>query len=164
MVRLANSTRVDGGLVKVEMHGFKDASAFLWGTRGRAKDLRPVWPAVGDVIATSMHQQFTSAGAAGGRPWKPLNPDYLSWKIKNGYDPRTLVKTGAMMQQFTSRPMGHERHLKARGEFGVTTPYYKFHHLGTKHMSQRRVLFSFEPHSTRIARKVGAYIAHGVVG
>jgi len=26
--------------------------------------------------------------------WEPLKQDYLDWKVKHGYDPRTLVATG----------------------------------------------------------------------
>lgn len=100
-------------------------------TSKRAKDISPIWPKVGSYLSRANAKQFTSKGSYYGTPWKPLNPDYAHWKLRNGYGRRTLVLTGAMKASFTSRPMSIERYYKKSAVFGSNNELAIFHQYGT---------------------------------
>lgn len=128
----------------------------------RAADLTPVWDEVGDTVSDAMHQQFRTAGAFGGKKWAPLKPEYLQWKIRHGYSPETLIKTGTLQSSLISRPMSIEVHEGTSATFGSSVGYFKFHQKGTRYMPMRKVLFWFQPMTRRVQRKLVAYIVDGV--
>lgn len=132
----------------------------------RTKNLTPVWKTVGSYLAMANRKQFATHGAYYGTPWKPLKPDYLQWKIKNGYSRKTLVQTGSMKASFTSRPMTIEKYYPKKAEFGSNHPLAKFHHNGTHRNGKRaippRKIMSKNKQVTKAVRSIIAdYIVNG---
>lgn len=125
----------------VEIEGDRLVMQLLSEMVDRTKDVSPAWPKVGDVIAGYMSEQFDSQGVKlTGGPWAPLNPDYLSWKIAKGFDPRILHQTGAMRASLTSRPMDIEEYQPQTARFGTRDEKAPFHQNGTQHMPQRKIM------------------------
>lgn len=105
----------------------------------RVQNPEPAWRKMGSYFAAANRRQFSTHGMYYGTPWKPLKPDYLQWKIKNGYSRRTLVKTGSMRVSFTSRPMAIERYYKDSAVFGSNHEIAPFQHYGTFRNGKRAI-------------------------
>ncbi len=103
----------------------------------RVQNPTPAWRKVGSYLAAANRKQFATEGAYYGKPWRPLKPDYLQWKIKSGYSRKTLVRTGAMRASFVSRPMDIEQYRGKTAVFGSDHPLAKFHHYGTQRNGKR---------------------------
>lgn len=146
----------------MQVLGIERVKRRLGSARDRSRDVRPAWAAVGDDVADAMAMQFMTAGAAAGRPWAPLNPDYLAWKVAHNYDPRTLHRTRRMRDSLVSRPMDIEEYHAEYADFGSSDEKLPFHQYGTSRMPQREVLFWHEPLITRTVRRVRNYIVTGV--
>lgn len=97
----------------------------------RVKNMTPMWRKVGSYIAAVNRRQFATEGAYLGKPWKPLKPEYLQWKVKAGYSKKTLVQTGSMRATFVSRPMLVEQYANKSALFGSTHPLAPYHQYGT---------------------------------
>lgn len=91
-----------------------------------------VWRRVGSYLSMSIRRQFATEGSYHGRPWRPLKPDYLQWKIRNGYSRKTLVQTGAMKASFVSRPMSIEKYYGKYAVYGSDNELAKYHQYGTR--------------------------------
>lgn len=148
--------------------GIDETRQLLRGMAHRAGDLRPVWPVIGDAVAGEAALMFRTGGASAGRPWAPLTPRYRAWKIKKHYDPRTLIRTGAMMRSLTSRPMGIENHAATYAEFGTRDPNLHWHEHGTRKMPARPVMrpladvvFRRDPIATMVGDLIAAHIVEG---
>lgn len=116
-----------------------DVSMDLKGVARRVKRPLPALRQVGSFIAASNRRQFATHGAYYGKPWKPLQPDYLQWKIRNGYSRRTLVMTGDMRVSFVSRPMSIEKYYGDSATFGSDHWLAKFHQYGTYRNGRRAI-------------------------
>jgi len=115
----------------------KDTAMHIRQIGDRARDLRPIWPGVGDDVRHAMVRQFATEGAYLGKPWKPTSPGYVQWKVRHGLDPQLLVATGRLLRSLTSRPMGVERYNAHSATFGSDVPYARFHQHGTRYMPAR---------------------------
>jgi len=51
---------------------------------------------------------FKSEGRYLGVEWKPLKPEYLSWKIKKGFSEKKLHKTTTLARSFTYQVQNHK--------------------------------------------------------
>lgn len=91
-----------------------------------------MWRRVGSYLSMVNRKQFSTEGSYHGKPWRPLKPDYLQWKIKNGYSRKTLVQTGAMKASFTSRPMSIEKYYGKTAVFGSDNELAAYHQYGTR--------------------------------
>ena len=116
-----------------------DATIRIRAMRTRLKDMTPMWAKVGSYIAQVNRRQFATHGGYLGKPWKPLKPDYLQWKISEGYSKRTLVQTGGMRASFVSRPMSVEDYNGDTATFGSNHPLAKFHQHGTHRNGKRAI-------------------------
>jgi phage gpG-like protein len=94
-----------------------------------------MWPLVGDEIADHVEMQFATQGAHFGRPWKPLTPEYVKWRGSAG---PILVRSGAMKNTLTGRPMDIERYFGSYAEFGSNDDKAVWHQFGT-HRNGKRV-------------------------
>lgn len=90
------------------------------------------WPRVGRYLSITTNKQFATKGAYLGTPWAPLQPDYLLWKVANGYPRATLVMRGDLKQSLTGRPMGIERYNGKSAVFGSGDRKFIWHQKGTK--------------------------------
>ena len=150
----------------MSQRGIRQAARRLREIGDRAGNLTPAWPGVGGVVAAHMTQQFATAGAAGGRPWKPLNPKYRAWKIRKGFSGDTLIKTGAMRATLTSRPMGIEEYHADHAYFGTRDPKASWHQRGHKRptpLPKREILFPTDRMQRDITSVLADYIMRGQV-
>ena len=105
----------------------------------RARSPEKAWPKVGSYLSAVNRRQFATNGGYLGTPWKPLKPDYLLWKVREGYSSHTLIQTGAMRLSFTSRPMAIEVYSGNKARFGSDHPLAAFHQRGTHRNGKRAV-------------------------
>jgi hypothetical protein len=117
------------------------------------------WASVGDVIAAAMTKHFDTEGMhLMGRPWAPLSPPYLGWKIARGLDPRRLHATGDMRASLTGRPMAIEEYFPHRARFGTDDPKARFHQGGTRHMPARVIINVTEDLADDVNSVLATYI------
>lgn len=147
----------------VSVHGLSAAARRVAEIGRRSRDLRPAWPSVGDFMARTAAEQFATGGARLGKPWAPLSPPYLRWKIKHGFDPRILIQTGEMRDSYVSRPMSVEDYRRKEASFGSDDPKAEFHQYGTRNMPARPVLFRTPEVDATVANVLAHYIATGRV-
>lgn len=128
-------------LLHAKIKGDRRVKQLLSEMVDRTNGVELAWPGVGDVIADNLDKQFETEGNHFlGRRWAPLKPAYLRWKIRNGYDPRRLHKTGAMRASLTSRPMAVEIYRPTSATFGTNDEKAAFHQDGTKFMARRQII------------------------
>jgi phage virion morphogenesis protein len=126
--------------MSVRVTGTQDASIYIKDVRMRLKNLEPAWAKVGSYLSQVNRRQFATEGAYLGKPWRPLKPEYMQWKIKNGYGRRkTLVQTGAMRASFTSRPMSIEVYKGDSATYGSNDYKAKWHQYGTHRNGKRAI-------------------------
>lgn len=147
----------------MRQRGIDDAVRRLRLIGERAGDLTPAWPGVGDIIADAMTQQFATAGAAGGRAWAPLKPEYRAWKIRKGFSPEILIKTGEMRGTLVSRPMDIEDYDKTSAEFGTKDQKASWHQRGAGNLPKREILFADKKMSRDVNAVLADYILRGQV-
>lgn len=97
----------------------------------RIENPEPAWPRVGKMLSQAVRQQFITRGSYLGTPWKPLKPDYLLWKVMNGFPWQTLVMRGDLRNSFTDRPMSVESYLGKSAVFGSDDRKVVWHQFGT---------------------------------
>lgn len=132
----------------------------------RSRDFKPVFRWMFQELQEAHRENFRTQGAASGFPWKPLEPQYASWKIENYGANGVLVRSGDLERSLTMNSgRGAVRDIGARtAEFGTKLPYAKFHQSGTSNMAQRKPLFLPRLMADRTADAVGEYLVHGSVG
>lgn len=132
----------------------------------RSQDFRPVFKWVLKELQKAHLANFTREGTVDGAPWKPLDPQYASWKLSNYGANGILVADGSLRRSLTvDSSRGAVRDVGFRtATFGTQIPYAKFHQSGTRFMAERKPVFlpSLMPNQT--ATVVGEYIVHGSVG
>jgi phage gpG-like protein len=132
----------------------------------RSRNFKPVFRWMFQELQEAHRDNFKTKGATSGFPWKPLEPQYASWKIANYGAEGILVRTGALESSLTMNSgRGAVRDMGARtAEFGTKIPYAQFHQSGTSNMAQRKPLFLPKLLADRAAHAVGEYLVHGSVG
>jgi phage gpG-like protein len=123
-----------------------------------ADDLGDMWPEVGEVFAERQRAIFTK----GGRPrWKPLDPDYILQRRRDGLGGRTLIRTGLLRDAVTqAKPAKTGPKFAVFGPAGRTAPHWVLHKHGTKRMPKRDPLPKF---SKAERKRVRDLIAEHVV-
>ncbi len=124
---------------RVKTGGIRNIKVRIDLTSKRIKNPAPVWVKVGSYLAAVNRKQFATHGAYLGKPWKPLKPEYLQWKIKNGYSRKTLMQTGAMRLSFVSRPVAIEKYYKKSAVFGSDNRLAPYHQYGTFRNGKRAI-------------------------
>lgn len=128
----------------------------------RTTGVAAAWPAVGDVVAEAMADQFATEGVAlTGRPWAPLKPSYLRWKRRNGFRPERLRQTDQMRRSLVSRPMAIEEYRPMSASFGTDDEKAEFHQSGTQFMAQREIINVTEDLADDINSVLARYIFEG---
>lgn len=153
--------------LSVSAKGGQRTKRKLRGMEARAKNLSPVWPKVGSLIANMNRLQWATDGAYYGTPWQPLSPDYLQWKVSNGYSGSLLVMTGGMRASFTSRPMRIEQYRGNSAVFGSDYWLAKFHHYGTfrngkRAIPPRKLMVASERMQSGVAAVIAQYVTDGI--
>lgn len=103
----------------------------------RIENPEPAWPRVGRFLSMVVRRQFATKGAYLNTPWKPLRPEYLLWKVANGYPKQTLVMDGTLRSTFVGRPMDVETYKGASATFGSNSDLAVWHQRGTYRNGKR---------------------------
>lgn len=121
----------------------------------RSADLRPVWGEVNaQVVQPTLQEQFRTAGATGGSPWRPLAPRTAQQRVRRGGNrggvARPLWDTGRLRASWIKRgPESVFVSEKLRMERGTLVPYAAAHQQGSGRIPARPML------TERIADRVG---------
>lgn len=132
----------------------------------RSRDFDPVFRWVFQSLQRAHMMNFATEGATHGGPWKPLDPQYASWKLENYGAHGILVREGDLRSSLTiENSRGAIREIrKTSATFGTKIPYATFHKTGTRKMAKREPLFIPNLMANRTANVVAEYIVHGSVG
>lgn len=132
----------------------------------RSDDFKPVFRWMFQQLQQAHMRNFQTQGAESGSPWKPLDPQYASWKTENYGAKGILVRTGDLQNSLTmNSSRGSVRDMGRRtAYFGTHIPYAKFHQAGTTNMAQRQPLFLPKLMAHDTARAVGEHIVYGTIG
>lgn len=90
-----------------------------------------VWPRVGRFLSLVVRRQFATKGTYLGTPWAPLKPEYMLWKVMNGYPRQTLVMDGSLKNSWVDRPMSIETYRGSSAVFGSNDRKVVWHQYGT---------------------------------
>jgi len=136
------------------------------GMINRSNDFKPVFRWMFQALQKAHMQNFQTQGQTDGSPWKPLDPQYASWKLENYGDKGILVRTGDLQDSLTmNSARGAVRDMGRRtAYFGTKLSYAKFHQNGTINMAERRPVFLPNLMARQTARAVGEHIVHNSVG
>jgi hypothetical protein len=126
--------------LKFSATGFAQARRDFQDMRERTQDLRPAWDALLSWWADRNATHFRNRGRRWRTPWKQLAPSTLSEKLRLGYPPDPLVRTGELRHSLTVRPLGIERLRPHELEAGTATRYAHFHQSGTRRMPRRQLI------------------------
>ena len=142
-------------VIKLRAEGIGKVQAYLGKTVARAKDLRAPLMKGGNVMLRSVDQNFKSAG----RPnmWKPLSRVYGIRKIKQGYSPLPLTKTGQLRRSITFRV------AQKKLSIGTSVPYARYHQFGTRSLPSRPYLVFQREDLRRIETLIVQHIVKGGV-
>ena len=122
------------------------------GFRMRAKNFTPVLRWAFQQLQKAHLKNFATEGRASDSPWRPLDPEYATWKLERYGNQGILVGRRAdgsdlRASLIFSNSRGSIRNIitTAEGttsaEFGTDLPYAKFHQTGTRDMPARKVVY-----------------------
>ena len=126
--------------MNINVNSLNKAKGSIKILRTRLNNPKPAFKQIGSYISMYNKKVFATNGAFGGKPWKPLKPDYMQWKVRSGYPKNILVRTGKLRRSYTSRPMNIEVYLKNKARYGTKIKYAGYHQSGTSNMPARPVL------------------------
>jgi phage virion morphogenesis protein len=141
--------------IKVRATGLQDVQAYLGKTVARAKDLDPPLKKGGNIMLRSIDQNFKVAGRP--KMWKPLSTAYGVRKLKSGYSPLPLTRTGQLRRSITFRVRGRKLSV------GTSVPYAPYHQFGTRRMPSRPYLIFQNEDIRRIEQLIVQHIVKGGV-
>lgn len=120
--------------------GFGKARRQLQAMRRRASDARPAWDTLLTWWVARNVTHFRNRGKRWKTPWAPLADSTLAEKLRLGYPPDPLVRTGTLRRSLTERPLGIERLRPHDMEAGTGVGYASFHQGGTSKMPARPLI------------------------
>lgn len=99
------------------------------------------------IYMPAIQEQFASGGRGFGTPWPYLKPRTIIKKVKEGFPPIPLVRTGKMRGNFKYQVRTTSLASKTPGFIPTglltifnPTPYFKYHQTGTSKIPQRVML------------------------
>jgi len=106
----------------------------------------------------SIQEQFASGGREFGTPWRYLKPRTIIRKVKEGFPPIPLVRTGKMKASFRYqvRTASLAQIMPGYIPTGLLTiynptPYFKYHQLGVPKRIPQRIMLRFDEVRKRLA-------------
>jgi len=153
-------------LLTMDLSGLDKLKTFSRKMLERSKDLTPVFQVGDEVFRAMEHEQFATEGVyLLGHEWKPLNPQYLTEKLRHNPPPAPfgiLYRTGAMYESFTSPGGDHIARISPReATYGSADPKAKWHQEGTKKMPRRQIVKATNLMMQRMTRLAITYILRG---
>lgn len=147
---------------QVRLSGFEQFYELLGDVADRASDLRPVWPAIGEVWAERERDVFDTQGR--GR-WAPLRASTLAEKRKLGESSKPLVAHGSLLRALT---LPEPRYAdKDEAVFGPPKGsgvelYGKWHVKGSKNLPQRNPVPRFSvAERRRVVERIRVFVVDG---
>ena len=124
----------------LETFGEKQFSREILRVGRNARDMRPAFDDVHDLIRTVQQKQFSSQGSAYSGGWAPLAPSTRAYKAGANLDPRILHATLRLRKSLTTKgDRDHVFRSSADEMFvGSKVPYGVYHQYGTDRMPRRR--------------------------
>lgn len=144
---------MSGVVVNVRVIGAEQLIADLEGLEERSMDLTVPLKQSIQVMLASIDENFSAQGRP--FPWAPLSPGYLRRKMRQGYSPNILQRTGRMMSSIVGVAS------KDRLEIGTAIPYAPFHQFGTRTMPMRKFLAFQDADLEDIKFLIQRYVAQG---
>jgi hypothetical protein len=126
--------------MKFDAKGFDAARRRMQAMRERTENVSPAWDALLTWWAARNVTNFRNKGLRWKNPWKPLAPSTLAEKLRLGYPPDILVRTGMMRRSLTERPLGIERIRPHEVEAGTAARPAAYHQSGTRRMPARKLI------------------------
>lgn len=129
----------------------------------RMSSFKSVFRWVFKELQAAHRANFATQGAVGGDIWKPLDPQYASWKLENYGARGILVRTGDLQRSLTvENARGAIREIRSQSAtFGTSIPYARFHQRGTLNMPERPPIVESDLLNELISQKVAEYIVEG---
>lgn len=126
-------------------------------------DFRPVWDEIAETWwYPMMADQFHSAGAAGGTPWKDLSDAYVEWKAAHGWGGAAYVSilmlTEDMRKSFMVKGAKDniDRRERNFAEFGSSDRKARWHQEGvpSRHLPQRQLVVINDPRRKALQKAI----------
>jgi phage gpG-like protein len=129
----------------------------------RSEDFSPMFRWALRQLQEAHAKNFASRGSLGGSTWKPLDPEYASWKLAEYGSGGILVRSGALRDSLTNwSARGAIREIgNTRATFGTSLDYSEFHELGTLKMPARKINFAPRHFANRVAQAAGEHVVYG---
>lgn len=128
--------------MRLELEAFGDVqfSREILRVGANARNMRPAFDEIHDIVRGAEKQQFSTQGAAFSGGWKPLAPSTVAEKAAKGLDRRILHRTLRLRTSLTTKH-GRDHVYRATADemfVGTRVSYARWHQLGTERMPQRR--------------------------
>jgi len=112
------------------------AIAYIEKIEHAAQNLKPVLRKAKDNLEKEYVDHFLSNG---GGTWKPLDPEYGTWKASRYPGAPTLIRTGELFQSVSKLETDKLEDMSAT--FSVNSEVASFHQFGTWSMPKRELIF-----------------------
>lgn len=127
----------------------------------RGKDFRPVFRKIREELRSAFSANFLSNGLPVGG-WRPLDPQYASWKAVNFPGAPPMVQTGELFRNLASLRGKSSDIDKRTARFGTSgIKYASFHQYGTSKMPKREIVFVPQGAEQRWSGWAADYIVNG---
>lgn len=144
--------------MRVQIHIEKDeVENALEEMQKATMDLRPVFRKAEKDLSDIYTKHFSSNGSG---KWKPLDPEYGSWKSVNYPGRPTLVQSGNLFR--TIRKFNVREINKTSATFGTDAKVAKFHQYGTWSMPKREIIFEPPFFAKKLAADIAEHIEDSV--
>ncbi len=143
--------------VKIDID-IKPVAKYLAGVLYRIEHHKPSFGYAKERLKLANAGNFASNGLPVGG-WKPLNPEYSSWKAVNFPGSGPMVQNGNLMSslmKLTDRTANSTSDMSA--EFGTSVEYARFHQYGTTKMPKRQIVYVPNEFPNDLASKMAKYI------
>ena len=108
-------------------------------------------------------QNFVTRGSVDGNVWKPLDPEYSAWKLRNYGFRGILVVDRSLRDSLTfDNSRGAVREFKrTKMRFGTNIEYAKFHQTGTRRMPERPPVIMNSVLLERLSENIAEHVTEG---
>jgi len=113
-------------MITIRVRGHVRAANYVGAMGRRAGNLRPIFMIIQQDFRRIQRDQFASQGRrGGGGRWKDISDKWRNYKMSQGFDPRILHMTHALVDSLT-KPRARGAYFRIRGDsmaMGTTIPY-----------------------------------------
>ncbi len=141
-----------------------DARNHLNEIERRLGDFRPLFLKIQKDLEASWSANFATLGLSSGSPWKPLDPQYGSWKAVHFPGAPPMIKTGKLFSSLSDLRGKANDIERMHARFGTDIEYAKFHQYGTTRMPKRQIVFVEQGAESRWADNAAHYVVDGIEG